>query len=226
MPSCHITCFLCTLHSAFNITILCFWLPVKINIFLLATPPPPPYYTQGIQVFSSGGNLDVSSHLPTLQCFANECVSLWGNTCCHILRISLMCLLCQRPVYLVLPFSLRCVMIGMINHMATLFGAVTWQFTVMTLVRSGDSNETQSSRFHYIWSKASPAFSELLVTLAIKGIFLQRQMVLWGEILDLTLGSAPTGRSLNLSCLICKVGLLCLSQRVDVSIKYSAEHYA
>lgn len=96
----------------------------------------------------------------------------------------------------------------------------------MTLVRGRDRNETQSSQFHWIWSKASPAFSELLVTLAIKAIFLQRRVVLWGEILDLTLSSAPTGHSLNLSCLICKVGLLCLSQRVDVSIKYSAEHYA
>ena len=96
----------------------------------------------------------------------------------------------------------------------------------MTLVRSGDRNETQSTRFHWVWSRAGPALSELLVTLAIKGIFLQRPVVLWGEISDLTLGSAPTGHSLNLSCLICKVGLLCLSQRVDVSIKYIAEHYA
>lgn len=78
MPPCHITCFLCTLHSVFNIHHFVFLVTCQnkyISPHHTPTPPPlPPYYTQGIQVFSPGGNLDVSSHLPTLRCFANDCV--------------------------------------------------------------------------------------------------------------------------------------------------------
>lgn len=60
----------CALIGSPVFTTLCSCLPVQMNIFA------PLYYTQRIQVFSPGGDLDVSSNLPILQYFANECVRL------------------------------------------------------------------------------------------------------------------------------------------------------
>lgn len=94
-------------------TILCSWLGVQMNIL------PPPYYTHRIVLYSPYSTILMPSwprcFIQPLY-FADECARLRGTTCLHFLRTTLVYLSSQHLVWLVFPFSLRCVLFWTINY--------------------------------------------------------------------------------------------------------------